>query len=78
MGANPGGNIVKNPGCDAFFDQCRDSGTALYIRFDRTPFYRQMAMLENELRLKTGYAEKTKLTIAQMLITINESVYEID
>ncbi len=74
----PGGNIVKNPGCDAFFDQCRDSGTALYIRFDRTPFYRQMAMLEKELRRKTEYADKIKLTIAQMLVTITEKTYEID
>ena len=74
----PDGSGVKNPGCDLFFDQCRERGRDEYIRFDRTPFYRKMAMLENELRLKTGYTEKTKLTIAQMLTTITESVYEID
>ena len=74
----PGGHSVKNPGCDAFFDQCRESGRTSYIRFDRTPYYRQMAMLENELRSATGYRGKIKLTIAQMLATITESTHEID
>jgi hypothetical protein len=72
--SSDGGTIVRNPGCDAFFDQCRDSGTTEYIRFDRTPhFTTQMAMLEKELRRKTGYAEKIKLTIAQMLVTITDA-----
>lgn len=74
----PGGNVVNHPGCDAFFDQCRDSGANVYIRFDRTPFYRQMAMLEKELRRETGYADKFKLTVAQMLVTITDRAYEID
>ncbi len=74
----PDGNIIKNQGCDEFFDQCRESGKTDYIRFDRTPFYRQMAMIENELRLETGYSDKIKLTIAQMIVTITDSAYEID
>ena len=73
-----GNSPIKNPGCDAFFDQCRTSGKTDYIRFDRTPYYRQMAMLEQELRLETGYRDKIKLTIAQMLVTITHSAYEID
>jgi Fe-S-cluster containining protein len=74
----PDGNILKSPGCDAFFDQCRQHGKNDYIPFDRTPFYRQMAMLEKTLRLETGYNEKIKLTIAQMLETITDRRYEID
>ena len=74
----PGGNVIKNPGCNAFFDQCRKSGTSAYIRFDRTPFYRQMAILEKDLRQATGYTDKIKLTIAQMLVTITDGAYEID
>jgi Fe-S-cluster containining protein len=74
----PDGEILKSPGCDAFFDQCRQRGKNDYIPFDRTPFYRQMAMLEKELRLETGYHEKIKLTIAQMLGTITDRRYEID
>ena len=74
----PDGNILKSPGCDAFFDQCRQHGKNDYIPFDRTPYYRQMAMLEKELRLETGYNQKIKLTIAQMLGTITDRRYEID
>lgn len=74
----PGGTVIKNPGCDAFFDLSRNSGATAYIRFDRTPFYRQMAMLEKELRRETGYADKIKLTIAQMLVTMTDRTYEID
>ena len=73
-----GGNPIKNPGCDAFFNQCRQRGQTDYIRFDRTPFYRQMAALEQELRIKTGYSDKIKLTIAQMLMSITDNAYEID
>jgi Fe-S-cluster containining protein len=73
-----GGNPIKNPGCDAFFNQCRQHGQTDYIRFDRTPFYRQMAALEQGLRRKTGYPDKIKLTIAQMLVSITDEAYEID
>ena len=74
----PDGDVSRHPGCDAFFDQCRKGGKTEYIRFDRTPFYRAMAILEKELRQATGYTEKIKLTIAQMLIAIMESCHEID
>lgn len=74
----PDGNRIKNPGCDEFFKQCRDHGQTDYIRFDRTPFYRQMATLEQALRKEIGYYPKIKLTIAQMLVTIKDNAYEID
>jgi Fe-S-cluster containining protein len=73
-----GGGTVRHPGCDDFLAQCQASGTSDYIPFDRTPFYRQMAMLEKELRLKTGYKDKIKLSIAQMLVTMTDSAHEID
>jgi hypothetical protein len=72
------GNVVKMPGCDAFFSQCRDRGKTDYIRFDRTPLYRQMAALEKELRLATGANDPIKLTVAQMLVTHAGEPYEID
>ncbi len=74
----PGGEPIRNPGCNAFFDQSRQRGRTNYIRFDRTPFYRQMAALEQELRRKTGYSDKIKLTIAHMLVSITDKAYEID
>ena len=73
-----GGSVVKMPGCDAFFSQCRDLGKTDYIRFDRTPLYRQMAMLEKELRLVTGANGPIKLTVAQMLATRAGGTREID
>lgn len=73
-----GGLPIKNPGCDAFYNQCRQRGQTEYFRFDRTPFYRQMAALEQELRRETGYSDKIKLTIAHMLVSITDNAYEID
>ena len=74
----PGGGPVKNPGCDSFFNQCRESGKTDYIRFDRTHFYRQVAMLEQELRKEMGYSDRIKATIAQMLVTITDNANEIN
>jgi Fe-S-cluster containining protein len=74
----PGGTAIKQPGCDAFFEHCRRSGKSVYIPFDRTPFYRQMAMLEKDLRLAMGYTDKINLSIAQMLVTMTGSTDEID
>ncbi len=74
----PDGHVIKNPGCDQFFEQCRERGKTDSFRFDRTPFYRQLAMLEQELRRETGYVDKIKLSMAQMLVTITHHAYEID
>jgi Fe-S-cluster containining protein len=73
----PDGNILKTPGCDAFFNQCQQCGKNNYIPFDRTPFYRDMVTLEKELRAMTGYRSKIKLTIAQMLATLTDPEHEI-
>ncbi|MGA6926988.1 MAG: hypothetical protein WBY88_14965, partial [Desulfosarcina sp.] len=74
----PGRQVTVSPGCDTFFSRCRESGTTGYIRFDRTPFYRQMSLLETDLRRRTGYTDKIKFTVAQMLATMTEDVDEID
>jgi Fe-S-cluster containining protein len=73
----PGHNVIRQPGCDAFFDQCRQIGRTDYIPFDRTPFYRQMAEMEKEMRTQTEYTGKVKLTIAQMLTTFTDSHDEV-
>ena len=58
----PGFNVIKGPGCDAgkFAGQT-------YIPFDRTPFYKQMAVIEMNFRQLTGKTGKIKKTIAQIL-----------
>jgi Fe-S-cluster containining protein len=61
----PGVEPVKGPGCDAgLFDD------KPYIKFDRTPFYQQMAQIEMKFRRDSNKAYKTKQTIAQMLISL--------
>ena len=54
--------VVRGPGCAAgkFEDKP-------YIPFDRTPFYVQMAGIEQSFRKKTGHTGKIRETIAHML-----------
>ncbi len=60
----PGQIPVRSPGCEAFTEQRKEKA---YYTFDRTPFYVEMAGLENRLKQSLGIASKFKMTIAQML-----------
>jgi len=66
----PGHATIYGPGCGAFDRQC--SGRP-YYKFDRTPFYFEMARLENELKQAVGLTDRIKLTIAEMIIRIERS-----
>ncbi|MFO7963909.1 MAG: hypothetical protein R6U50_08310 [Desulfobacterales bacterium] len=66
----PGRPVSYAPGCDAFYRQCGDRA---YAPFDRTPFYRQMAQVENDLRRSAGLYGKFKMDISAMLITIGSN-----
>lgn len=61
----PGRGITYSPGCDEFAKLC---GSKEYFKFDRTPFYIKMAGLEKELKETAGIHQKTKMTIAEMII----------
>ena len=61
----PGKDIVYGPGCEAFSKYYSEKN---YYRFDRTPFYMEMASLEKELKQAAGITTKVKMTIADMLI----------
>lgn len=61
----PGQNPVQGPGCETFDQQC---GFRSYYRFDRTPFYRDLAMLEQKVKQTLGFAGKYKMTIAEMIL----------
>jgi Fe-S-cluster containining protein len=65
----PGRPVCYGPGCGAFDERC--SGRP-YSKFDRTPFYFEMAGLENEFKKAVGLTEKIKLTIAEMIIRIEQ------
>jgi Fe-S-cluster containining protein len=62
----PGQNPVYGSGCDTFDRRC---GHKSHFKFDRTPFYRQLAMLEQEVKQALGVTEKFKITIAEMIIS---------
>lgn len=60
----PGGRWVQASGCDTFGRQFHGKPN---FRFDRTPLYREMAGLEQELRQTLGMPIKIKMTVAQMI-----------
>jgi hypothetical protein len=46
--------------------QCSDKR---YLKFDRTPFYFEMAKLESELKQAIGLSGRVKMTIAEMIVS---------
>ncbi|MBF0573595.1 MAG: hypothetical protein HQK69_07535 [Desulfamplus sp.] len=59
-------NTVLSPGCNDGSELFSAKG---YIKFDRTPFYSEMAAIEKEYLIATiGRAVRNRQTIAQMLI----------
>ncbi|UCD33378.1 MAG: hypothetical protein JSV38_05780 [Desulfobacterales bacterium] len=66
----PDGSVMQGKGCDAFYRQCAQKAPFV---FDRTPFYRNMANLEQELRTAVGITQKIKMSIAQMIVSYAES-----
>ena len=61
----PDKNIIKGPGCGMFERRCSDKS---YYKFDRTPFYFEMAKLEKELKRAAGLDGRIKMTIAEMIV----------
>ena len=61
----PGQKPFYGPGCDTFDHRCSHMD---YFKFDRTPFYRQLAMLEQDVRQTLGFDEKIKMTVAEMIL----------
>ncbi|MCP4748418.1 MAG: hypothetical protein GY874_20135 [Desulfobacteraceae bacterium] len=62
----PDGVIQTGSGCHEFHRRC---GDADQIRLDRTPHYRSMSKLEQQVRMSLGVNQKLKLTVAQIVIS---------
>jgi Fe-S-cluster containining protein len=62
----PGQNATHGPGCGMFEVQ---SSAKRHRQFDRTPFYFEMAKLENELKQAVGLSGRIKMTIAEMIVS---------
>jgi len=63
----PGAEVIQSPGCDAFVNQCQRKSFNP-AKFDRTPFYRQIAILEQDLRKTAEFTSKIKMTVAEMIV----------
>jgi hypothetical protein len=61
----PDGKTRRAPGCASFMERC---GQKAYIPFDRTPFYRDLAGIEQALRRDIPGAAKIKMTVAEMIL----------
>jgi hypothetical protein len=61
----PDGQTRRAPGCASFMERC---GQMAYIPFDRTPFYRDLAGIEQALRRELPGAGKIKMTVAEMIL----------
>jgi hypothetical protein len=57
-------NVVSS-GCEEFGRQCKKKN---YYKFDRTPFYNQMAQLENHLKKHFKFTQKIKKTVAEIIV----------
>jgi len=55
----------RGPGCCEFENRCGDKP---YIPFDRTQLYSDLAEIEKTFRLQTGWHEKIRMTIAEILL----------
>jgi len=62
----PGQKTIYAPGCETF-DQQRGRGG--YFEFDRTPFYLELAKLEQEVRQAQAITGKFKMTVAEMIVS---------
>lgn len=62
----PGRKPVYGPGCETFHHRC---GRQDYFKLDRTPFYHDMALLEQEVRQSLGVAGKIRMNVAEMILT---------
>ena len=68
---HPARGSIRGPGCHEFEVHCKGRDHKV---FDRTPFYRRMGKLEQDVREYTGYSLKIKKTVAQMLVTDVETI----
>jgi hypothetical protein len=65
----PDQGILNSPGCGTFALKCHGKKR---FKFDRTPFYMQMAALEKKMKQAVGMTQKIKMTVAQMIVTFGD------
>ncbi len=63
----PGQKTIYAPGCETFDHRCGRIG---YFEFDRTPFYRELAKLEQQVKPTLGLTGKFKMSVAEMIVSL--------
>ncbi|MBW1955043.1 MAG: hypothetical protein JRI83_04875 [Deltaproteobacteria bacterium] len=66
----PGKPVLRGPGCPVF---TQTFGAVSYVPFDRTPFYKALAALEQNLRKTMGVSRGIKMTVAGMLLDFDRN-----
>ncbi len=66
----PGKPGQFHQGCNDFHDVFN---AMAYYPFDRTPLYMEMAALEKWFKSESGFNQKVKMTIAEMIMTYHET-----
>ncbi len=67
---NRAGQRVPGAGCETFDHRC---SAIPHLKFDRTPFYREVAAMEKEFRQTVGVSGKIRMTIAEIIYSIAPS-----
>lgn len=58
--------LVQGDGCPRLIPENRKSNPP--GKLDRTPFYKEMAVIEKKLRQEIGFTKRVKMTIADMIL----------
>ena len=66
--APPGKPKTYGPGCGEFERVC---GHKSYVPFDRTPFYAQMARLEQAFKAHAAIDARIRKTVADMIVDVS-------
>ncbi len=66
--SRPGQGVIYSPGCETGTSLFEEKG---YYQFDRTPLYIEMVKAEKGLREVSGYQEKMKMTVAEMILYLS-------
>jgi len=69
--SRPDGTETQGTGCHKVAGTCRQRRPPWCV-FDRTGLYRELSGIEIELRRKLGFGNRIKMTIAEMITTIEE------
>ena len=67
----PDRKVITGPGCKVFGERLPPGDRE---RLDRTPFYLELAALENDFKLTAGIEKRMKMTIAEIICAFGNNI----